>query len=69
MAAKVAPTAERDGRVGQRRQIVSQVAPKRPVESDDTLTPTEAAKVRHAVQQAKAGKARPWAAIQYELGL
>ena len=45
------------------------IKPKRLVDPDDTLTPAEVAKVRHAEKQAKAGKTRPWAAIKHELGL
>ena len=97
MATKAAPTQERIGRVGQRRQVVIPkemlatldlkegdfvafaeqkngvlIKPKRLVDSihpDNTLTPAEAVKVRHAEKQAKAGKTRPWAAIKHELGL
>ena len=45
------------------------IKPKRLVDPDDTLTPAEAEKVRHAEKQAKAGKTRPWATIKHELGL
>ena len=45
------------------------IKPKRLVDPNDTLTPAEAVKVRHAEKQAKAGKTRPWAAIKHELGL
>ena len=53
-------TAE-NGRVAMKR--------KRPVDADDTLTPAEATKVRHAEKQLNAGKTRPWSEVKDELGL
>jgi AbrB family looped-hinge helix DNA binding protein len=43
--------------------------PKKLVDADDTLTPAEAKKVRHALKQAAQGKTRPWAKVKHELGL
>jgi AbrB family looped-hinge helix DNA binding protein len=45
------------------------IKPKRMVDADDTLTPAEAKKLRHALKQAKAGKTRPWDQVKHELGL
>ena len=53
-------TAE-NGRVAMKR--------KKLVDADDTLTAAEAAKVRHAEKQLKAGKSRPWSEVKHELGL
>jgi bifunctional DNA-binding transcriptional regulator/antitoxin component of YhaV-PrlF toxin-antitoxin module len=36
---------------------------------DDTLTPTEAKKVRHALKQVREGKTKPWSQVKHELGL
>jgi hypothetical protein len=38
--------------------------PKKPVDTGDTLTPADAKKVRHAIQQVAAGKTRPWSKVQ-----
>ena len=43
--------------------------PKRLVDAGDTLTESEAKKVRHGLKQIKAGKTRPWIQIKHELGL
>jgi bifunctional DNA-binding transcriptional regulator/antitoxin component of YhaV-PrlF toxin-antitoxin module len=48
------------------RKII--VSPKA-VDPDDVLTPAEAKKVRHALQQVREGKTRPWLQIKHELGL
>ena len=45
------------------------IKPKRMVDPDDLLTPAEAKKVRHALNQVNAGKTRPWAQVKHELGL
>jgi bifunctional DNA-binding transcriptional regulator/antitoxin component of YhaV-PrlF toxin-antitoxin module len=37
--------------------------------SDDTLTPAEARKVRHAMKQVREGKTTPWSQVKHELGL
>jgi bifunctional DNA-binding transcriptional regulator/antitoxin component of YhaV-PrlF toxin-antitoxin module len=37
--------------------------------SDDTLTPAEAKKVRHALKQVRDGKTKPWSQVKHELGL
>lgn len=42
---------------------------KRLVDADDTLTAAEARKVRHAENQIKAGKTKPWSQVKDELGL
>ena len=42
---------------------------KRLVDPDDTLTPAEAKKVRHAMKQVRQGKAKPWSQVKHELGL
>ena len=36
---------------------------------DDTLTPAEAKKVRHALKQVREGKTAPWSQVKHELGL
>ena len=36
---------------------------------DDTLTPAEARKVRHALKQVREGKTVPWSQVKHELGL
>jgi hypothetical protein len=43
--------------------------PKKLVDADDTLTASEARKVRHALKQLKAGKTRQWPQIKHELDL
>jgi len=35
--------------------------PKKLLDEDDTLTPSEAIKVRHGLKQLKQGNTRPWA--------
>jgi bifunctional DNA-binding transcriptional regulator/antitoxin component of YhaV-PrlF toxin-antitoxin module len=36
---------------------------------DDSLTPAEAKKVRHALKQVREGKTKPWSQVKHELGL
>jgi len=43
--------------------------PKKLLDEDDTLTPSEAIKVRHRLKQLKQGNTRPWSQIKHELGL
>ena len=43
--------------------------PTRPVDTDDTLTATDAKRVRHAMQQLTSGKNRPWSKVKRDLGL
>jgi hypothetical protein len=38
-------------------------------DSDDTLTPAVAKRVRHALKQAREGKTVPWSQVKHELGL
>jgi bifunctional DNA-binding transcriptional regulator/antitoxin component of YhaV-PrlF toxin-antitoxin module len=47
------------------------ILPKLPLayESDDTLTPAEATKVRHALKQVREGKTVTWSQVKHELGL
>ena len=47
------------------------ILPKLPLihDSDDTLTPAEARKVRHALKQVREGKTVPWSQVKHELGL
>jgi hypothetical protein len=47
------------------------ILPKLPLahDSDDTLTPAEARKVRHALKQVRDGKTVPWSQVKHELGL
>jgi bifunctional DNA-binding transcriptional regulator/antitoxin component of YhaV-PrlF toxin-antitoxin module len=42
---------------------------KRLVDDGSILTPQEAKKVRHAMKQARQGKAKPWSQVKHELGL
>jgi alkylated DNA nucleotide flippase Atl1 len=37
--------------------------------ADDTLTPEEAKKVRHALKQIRVGKTTPWSRVKHELDL
>jgi AbrB family looped-hinge helix DNA binding protein len=43
--------------------------PKKLVDADDTLTPAEAKKVRHALKQVKERKTRPWHQVKHDLGV
>jgi AbrB family looped-hinge helix DNA binding protein len=43
--------------------------PKRLLDLDETLTPSEAIKVRHGLKQLKQGNTRPWDQVKHELGL
>jgi AbrB family looped-hinge helix DNA binding protein len=45
------------------------VKPKRVVDPDDVLTPSEAKRLRQSLKQTRAGKTRPWPQIKHELGL
>jgi hypothetical protein len=45
------------------------IKPKRVVDPDDVLTPTEAKKVRHALRQVRERRTKPLAKIKHELGL
>ena len=45
------------------------IKPKRVVDPDDVLTPAEAKKVRHALQQVRQRKTKPLSQIKHELGL
>ena len=47
------------------------IHPKPPAthDRDDTLTPAEARKVRHALKQVREGKTIPWSQVKHELGL
>ena len=38
-------------------------------DSEDTLTPAEAKKTRHALNQVREGKVTPWPQVKHELGL
>jgi AbrB family looped-hinge helix DNA binding protein len=38
-------------------------------DSDHTLTPSEARKVRHALKQVRDGKTVPWSQVKHESGL
>jgi len=51
----------------ERRRAESKV--KNLVNADQTLTTSEALKVRHALKQVKAQKTKPWSQIKNELGL
>ncbi|MGO9095302.1 MAG: AbrB/MazE/SpoVT family DNA-binding domain-containing protein [Bryobacteraceae bacterium] len=42
--------------------------PKKLVDADDTLSASEAKKVRRALQQVREGKTRPWSQVKRELG-
>ena len=44
------------------------VKPRRVVDPDDVLTPTEAKRLRQSLKQTRQGKTRPWADIKHELG-
>jgi AbrB family looped-hinge helix DNA binding protein len=44
------------------------VKPKRLVDPDDVLTPAEAKKVRHGMEQIKAGRFKLWRDVNHELG-
>jgi bifunctional DNA-binding transcriptional regulator/antitoxin component of YhaV-PrlF toxin-antitoxin module len=37
--------------------------------AEDTLTPAEAKKLRHALKQVRVGKTKPWSQVKHELGL
>ena len=39
------------------------------MDTDDTLTPVEAKKVRHGLKQLKERKTRPWSQVKQGLGL
>jgi antitoxin component of MazEF toxin-antitoxin module len=45
------------------------IKPRRVVDPDDTLSPEEAKKLRHALKQVRAGKTRPWSEIKQAMGL
>lgn len=47
------------------------IRPKPPAteDPDDTLTPAEAKKVRHAIKQVREGRTKPWSQVKNELGL
>ena len=42
--------------------------PKRLVDVEDVLTPSEAASVRRGEAQLKAGRSKPWKTVKHELG-
>jgi antitoxin component of MazEF toxin-antitoxin module len=43
------------------------IGPKPALQPDDVLTPAEANKTRHALQQARQGKTKPWRQVKHEL--
>ena len=43
--------------------------PKKLIDGGEAMTPTDAKKVRHAMQQLKAGKTTPWPQVKHGLGL
>ena len=43
--------------------------PKKLVDADDTLTPAEAKKLRHALKQVRERKTRPWNQVKHDLGV
>jgi bifunctional DNA-binding transcriptional regulator/antitoxin component of YhaV-PrlF toxin-antitoxin module len=43
------------------------ITPKRSVDRDDTLTPSEAKLVRHGEAQLKRGESKPWRAVKHAL--
>lgn len=47
------------------------ILPKPPLteDSEDTLSPAEAKKVRHALKQVREGETVPWSQVKHELGL
>jgi AbrB family looped-hinge helix DNA binding protein len=44
------------------------IKPKRMVDPDDVLTPSEAKKVRHGMKQIKEGRFKLWRDVKHELG-
>jgi hypothetical protein len=45
------------------------IKPKKLVDAGDTLTAADAKKIRHALQQLKPGKTKPWSHVKHGLGL
>ena len=45
------------------------IKPKRVVDPDDVLTPTEAKKLRQSLKQARQGKTLPWSQVKHDLGV
>jgi AbrB family looped-hinge helix DNA binding protein len=43
--------------------------PKKLVDADDTLSASEAKKVRHGIKQVREGKTRPWSQLKDDLGV
>lgn len=43
--------------------------PRKSAHGGDTLTAADAKKLRHAIQQVKAGKTKPWPQVKHGLGL
>jgi AbrB family looped-hinge helix DNA binding protein len=44
------------------------ITPRRMVDPDDVLTPSEAKKVRHGMKQIKEGRFKLWRDVKHELG-
>lgn len=76
MAVKIATTTqERIGRVEQCRQlgVPRDIQKDLKLEAggfvDNALTITEAKKIRHALEQIREGRTKPWPQIKHDLGL
>jgi antitoxin component of MazEF toxin-antitoxin module len=51
----------------QGRSVV--IKPKKLIDPDDVITPTEAKRLRRSLKQTRQGKTQPWSQVKHELGL
>jgi len=58
-----------------RREAVAQhgrsivIKPKKLIDPDDVITPTEAKRLRRSLKQTRQGKTQPWSQVKHKLGL
>ena len=45
------------------------IKPKKLIDPDDVITPTEAKRLRRSLKQTRQGKTQPWSQVKHELGL
>ena len=80
MGAQVSPEARtvalaREAIKEHRREAVEQhsrsvvIKPKKLIDPDDVITPTEAKRLRRSLKQTRQGKTQPWSQVKHELGL
>jgi len=45
------------------------IKPKKLIDPDEVITPSEAKRLRRSLKQTRQGKTQPWSQVKHELGL